>query len=330
MRSLIKWHFLIILVLISPSIHCSGAINTNQVYTYQRLTKDLNEIDDTYNNETEIHSIGRSHFGRNIWAVKLGKGKTNLLLIGAHHGREWLTTSLLMKMLEQYAHSYQTKQSFGPYSSDVFDQVSIWFIPMLNPDGVSIQQQGIHAAPTNQQRKLFSMNAFSPDFSQWKANGIGVDLNRQYPAGWQELKNGPSVPWYQFYKGNQPIEAKEVNALVSFTNTIKPELALAYHSSGREIFWKYKNNNKNLRRDRLLAKKVSQLTNYRLSKPDKNAIGGGFTDWFISTHHKPGMTIEISYPVGETNPPLSIFSEEWKRNKLVGLMLVTEIAKQCK
>jgi g-D-glutamyl-meso-diaminopimelate peptidase len=39
------------------------------------------------------------------------------------------------------------------------------------------------------------------------------------------------------------------------------------------------------------------------------------------------MTIEISYLVGETSPPLSIFKKEWKRNRYVGLKLAVEAQK---
>jgi g-D-glutamyl-meso-diaminopimelate peptidase len=39
------------------------------------------------------------------------------------------------------------------------------------------------------------------------------------------------------------------------------------------------------------------------------------------------MTIEISYLVGETNPPLSVFKTEWKRNRYVGLKLAEEAKK---
>ena len=66
---------------------------------------------------------------------------------------------------------------------------------------------------------------------------------------------------------------------------------------------------------------------YKLSKPETDAGGGGFTDWFISTYHRPAMTVEISYLVGETNPPLSIFQKEWKRNRYVGIKLAKEAKK---
>ena len=114
-----------------------------------------------------------------------------------------------------------------------------------------------------------------------------------------------------------------MKVLTTFIREINPEIAVAYHSAGREIFWKY-HNGKQLKRDKRIAKKVSKLTGYKLGKPPKQATGGGFTDWFITTYHRPALTIEISPLVGETSPPLSIFNTEWKRNKYVGLTLAEE------
>jgi g-D-glutamyl-meso-diaminopimelate peptidase len=264
-----------------------------------------------------------SHFGRNVWGVRLGKGEKNILMIGAHHGREWLTSSLLMVMLEQYAKAYHNDEQYGPFTTRIFDEISIWFVPMLNPDGVTIQQQGLQAIDVGSIDKLFEMNGYSPDFSKWKANGLGVDLNRQYPEGWNHLKDMTPIPWYELYKGRISQQESEVRAITEFTKQLNPLIAVSYHSSGREIFWKYKNGDY-LRRDKLLAEKVSLLTGYSLGTPLKNAIGGGFTDWFITNFHRPGMTLEISPLVGETNPPLSVFSEEWKRNELVGILLANE------
>ena len=97
------------------------------------------------------------------------------------------------------------------------------------------------------------------NFDRWKANGIGLDLNRQYPAGWRELSKQPDFPYYQFYRGKKPLEAKEVKALTRFIRKIEPEIAVAYHSAGREIFWNYQNG-KHLKRDKRIAKKISKLT----------------------------------------------------------------------
>ena len=325
MRKKISIVFVGLVLFLAPSIGFTQHIKHNNVYTYEQLEKDLNTLKREYPEAISIQKIGLSELGRNIWAVKLGKGKRGILLIGAHHGREWLTTMLLMTMMEKYATGYQQNETFGPYSTRIFDDIAIWFVPMLNPDGVEIQQKGLGGVPYKMQDNIFEMNGYSPDFTKWKANGVGVDLNRQYPAGWRELRGVP-FPWYQFYKGTAPIQASEIKAITSLTMKVSPMIAVSYHSSGREIFWNFQNGSQ-VQRDQYFAEKVSLLTGYKLGMPEENAIGAGFTDWFITTFHKPGMTIEICKLVEETSPPLSSFQEEWTRNKLVGIMLAVEAKK---
>lgn len=298
------------------------AVETTRPYSYEILKQDISEIQHTYN-KAEVKSIGKTHFGRTIYGIKLGEGKRSIVLIGAHHGREWMTSMLLMKKLESYAKAYQNQTDFGTFSTEILNDVSIWFIPMLNPDGVTIQQNTIEKFPYHHQKHLISMNEGLDNFERWKANGLGVDLNRQYPAGWKELNHQPGFPSYQFYKGRKPLEAKEVKVLIQFIRKINPVIAVAYHSSGEEVFWNY-HNGEHLYRDKQIAKKVSKLTGYKLGKPPKQATGGGFTDWFITHYSRPAMTIEISPLVGETSPPLCVFETEWERNKYVGLTLAEE------
>lgn len=301
-------------------------VKANKPYTYEMLEYDLLKINKKYENKVIIKSIGTTHFGRDIWAIKLGRGKKNVVMIGAHHGREWLTSIMLMKMLESYAAKYHERGLFGFRSNNILNEVSIWFVPMLNPDGVTIQQNDLKDFPSKHHELLLEMNEGSNNFKRWKANGMGVDLNRQYPAGWESLNQDPASPSYQFYKGEKPFESKEVRSLSKFIKEINPAIAVAYHTAGREIFWNYKNG-KNLKRDKRIAKKISKLTGYKLARPAKEAVGGGFTDWFITTYHRPALTIEISYLVGDTNPPLSVFKKEWKRNRYVGLKIAAEAKK---
>lgn len=314
--------FMIFFTLHPENVFGEGLVEVKKPYTYEILKQDLSKIQRKYKRVVEIRSIGTTYFEKNIWAVKLGTGKKNIVLIGSHHGREWLTSMVTMKMLETYADAYEKEKK----SADILNEVSIWFIPMLNPDGVMIQQNHFDEFSQIQLKELLKMNEGVRIFKRWKANGIGIDLNRQYPAGWEALENEPGRPSYKSYKGKAPLEAKEVIALTKFIHHIQPAAAVAYHTAGREIFWKFKNG-KHLKRDQKMAKKISKLTGYKLGKPDKDAVGGGFTDWFITTYHRPAFTIEISYLVGETNPPLSVFKKEWKRNKNVGLMLAKEALK---
>ncbi|CAH0192295.1 Gamma-D-glutamyl-L-diamino acid endopeptidase 1 [Peribacillus sp. Bi96] len=293
-----------------------------EVYSPERMEADLQGIQNQY--ELDVQIIGHTEEGKNIKAVKLGEGKRSILLVGSHHGREWLSSKLLMSMLEEYAGAYRAGKSVGGYSSALMDEVSIWFIPMLNPDGVSIQQGDLSNLSFIEKAAVWKMNRYSKNWSRWKANAKGIDLNRQYPAGWKEVMSDETKPTYQFYKGEHPLEAAEVKALADFTRKIDPLIAVSYHTSGREIFWHYQNKRENMARDYGIAKKTAEMTGYELTFPEKEAVGSGFTDWFITEFGRPGMTIELSYLVDETNPPMTVFPEEWKRNHFVGIMLVNE------
>lgn len=312
------------ILLICFFLYCPTAfaniVNSDQIYTYEQMIIDIQNLKRTYDGELEVTVIGQSNYGNEIPAIKIGRGKKNVVLIGAHHGREWLTSSLLMVMLENYVSALTTGAKVGPFDSNMLKDVAIWFVPMLNPDGVKIQQRDIPLFFVDQ---LFLMNEGESNFSRWKANGLGIDLNRQYPSGWKELR-GPRTPSYQFYKGKKPLEALETQALATFIDKIQPSIAVAYHSTGQEIYWEYKNG-KYKQRDYSIAEEVSQLTGYKLGKPPKKATGGGFTDWFITNYHRPALTIEICPPLVNRAPPVSSFPEVWKRNQYVGMKLVNEV-----
>ena len=295
---------------------------SEQLYSPETMEKDLLEMEKKYQLKTV--TIGETEKGKPIKAVKLGRGQKSILMVGAHHGREWLSTMILMKMLQDYASAYQTGKPIGEIPSDLLDEVSIWFIPMLNPDGVRIQQGDFSHLNVWERAAVWKMNDYSTEWSRWKANANGIDLNRQYPSGWDDIINEAKQPTYQFYKGKRPLMASEAKALVSFTKKLDPLIAVSYHTSGREIFWHYHNKPKNMARDYGIAKKTAELTGYELTIPEKEAIGSGFTDWFITEFERPALTIELSYLVEETNPPLSVFPEEWDRNRQVGMMLVQE------
>lgn len=309
---------LFVQLLFIPTISKAAVVDSSKPYSYKEFQQDIWLLKSKYKDRLQIKTIGTSEYGRKLYAVRLGSGKQNILMIGAHHGREWITSLLLMNMVEQYAGSSSLYKEL--------EDVSIWFVPMLNPDGVTIQQGEIDKFPFFAKRKIKKMNEGSSDFSRWKSNGLGIDLNRQYSVGWDQLNYASKNPSYKNYKGQKPFEAKEVKAIVEFTEEIKPSIAISYHSSGQEIYWQYKNG-EYTERDRKIAEKISAATGYKLGVPDEDAIGAGYTDWFINEYKLPALTIEICPLIKETNPPLYTFTDEWGRNKKIPKILIQEVKK---
>ena len=326
-----KFRFTFIFVLLLSLFVClddskaeAAIVNTNQVYSYEKMEQDIVKLAKAYPDLITYKVIGKSEYGRNIYAVSLGKGESSIFINGSHHAREWLTTSLNMNMIEQYAASYKSGSKIDGYNvKNTLNNTTIWFVPMVNPDGVTLQQFGLSKFPSSDHGALIKMNGGSRDFKRWKANGKGVDLNRQYNANWANIKSNVSKPNWKNHKGTKPESAAETKALINFVNTINPYASVSYHSSGEILFWNFRQTGSWYNRDHAYAKNIGKMTGYRLIYPGPNPSGGGFTDWFIINFKRPAFTPEISRYYGETNPPVSEFSRVWNQNKAVGLYVAS-------
>lgn len=295
-------------------------VNPRQTYTYEQMIIDIGFLEAMYPALIETRIIGKSVDGRNLYAVKLGTGPTEILINAAHHAREHMTTNLVMKMLDEYAYAYHAGKSIGGYNvQTVLDRTSIWFVPMVNPDGVTLVQKG-HRSAKNPSLVL-ALNKNSTNFSGWKANIRGVDLNRQYPALWNTITADPGRAAPENYKGPKPLSEPESRALYNFTLSRNIQAAIAYHSSGELIY---------TRLDiepltRPLANSVAAKTGYKIVNLRQSLSGGGFTDWFILEQRKPALTLEISPFVGPRPVPLSYWDRIWAQNDAVGLLVADKI-----
>ncbi|WP_083613541.1 M14 family metallocarboxypeptidase [Paenibacillus sp. P46E] len=308
-----------------PAQASANLVNPNQVYSYTVMQRDIERVVKQYPDLVSYESLGQTAYGRQLFAVKLGRGESVLFLNGSHHAREWMTSSLLMKMIDTYAEAYNSNSKIGDYNvRSLLDEVSIWIVPMVNPDGVTLSQQGTAGLPASLAQTLRQYNGNSTNFTRWKANMQGIDLNRQYPASWNTIKNAAKYPSYQNYKGQKPGQAPEVQMMMDFTRKIDPEVTISYHSSGEIIFWHFNTLNSNLTRDKTMARALGNLTGYSLVTPEKNPSGGGYKDWFIQEYGRPGFTIEIANYAGESSVPLNQFNRIWSENKEVGLYSATQ------
>jgi hypothetical protein len=301
-------------------------VNSNSTYTYEQMKADIEKLVIMYPGLIKKEVIGKSVDGRDIYAFKVGTGTKEIMLNGSHHAREHMTTNLLMEMANQYALSFAKGTNYGSYNTrQVLSKVSIWFVPMVNPDGVTLVQKG-HTSAKNPSYVL-KLNEGKKDFSSWKANIHGVDLNRQYPVNWNAIK-GPKGPAPENFKGYKPLSEPEVLALVNFTRNHTFKTTASYHSSGEILFWYYGQKGSAYNRDYAIAKKISYLTGYSLVAPKLSSTsGGGYKDWFITEMKMPGFTPEIAPYVGKRPVPNSYFPSIWKENSRVGLMLASEASR---
>ena len=301
-------------------------VNPFKTYSYEQMMADLKKFVQWYPHIASLEVIGKSVDGRNVYALKLGTGKEEILVNASHHAREHITTNLTMEMIDQYAYAYEKNGKIDGYSArQILNRASIYFVPMVNPDGVALVQKG--ASSAKNKTAVLKLNGNKTSFAAWKANVRGVDLNRQYPANWSTICCNPGKPGPQNYKGSKPLSEPEAKALYQFTLNHKFKTTVSYHTSGQIVFWHFGQTGSLKTRDYNLAVKVNKKTGYRLVSPQPNPSGGGYKDWFVQSQKKPGFTIEVAPYVGTRPVPISYFSSIWKQNNSIGLMLANETIK---
>ncbi|MBP0725106.1 hypothetical protein J5Y03_07860 [Bacillus sp. RG28] len=305
------------------SVRTWDYVNPKGNYSYDQMVKDLNEIVLWYPNFAKLEKIGTSVDGRTLYALKLGTGKQEISINASHHAREHMTTNLTMEMIDDYAAAYEKNSTINGYNvRSTLNRTSIYFVPMVNPDGVMLVQQGYKSAKNPAQ--VLKLNNGNKDFSAWKANVRGVDLNRQYPANWDRIKNNQSKPGPDNYKGTRPLSEPESKAMYQFTLKHHFKNTVAYHSSGNIIFWNFKQDSKRSARDRQIALKAAKMTGYSLVLPEKDPSGGGYKDWFVTMSKQPGLTIEIAPYIGKRPIPNSYFNDIYRRNRSIGLLMASQ------
>lgn len=204
-----------------------------------------------------------------------------VLLAASIHAREHITTDLVIALLESY---------LGSYSIDC--------LPVINPDGVKLCCEGADWLTARQKSRLVALNGGS-DFSLWKANLNGVDLNVNFDADWGEGMYNVTIPSAENYIGLTPFSEPETAAVKRVLDN-NYAVAVSYHSKGEEVYWGYEHNFRHYQRARCYAENVG----YALKRSENSC--GGLKDYYALNFSGLGLTVEIGedrfphpYPISE-------------------------------
>ena len=263
-------------------------------------------------------TIATTAYRRPVSALSLGTGPRTVLYNASHHANEWITTPLLMKFLEEYAHAVSVNgRIFGLDAQKLFRQTRLCLVPMVNPDGVDLVTGAI--APGSEQyeaaRRIAARYPEIPFPDGWKANLSGVDLNLNYPAEWEQAREnkfalGYTTPAPRDYVGGSPLDQPESAGMAGLTRLVDPRLTLSYHSQGEVIYWKFLDLTPVGAEE--IGQKFAAVSGYTLEDTPYASGFAGYKDWFILTYDRPGYTIEVG--LGENPLPLSQFDEIYRRN----------------
>ena len=272
-------------------------------------------------------SAGKSVLGKDIPYVRIGRGQKEVFYSASIHANEWITSIVLLEFLYEYCSAFQNNSTIWGFSARrLFETVSIYIMPMVNPDGVDLVTGAIrpNSAEYKQAQKIASNFPDIPFVDGWKANIRGIDLNLQFPAGWQNAREikyaqGFTQPAPRDFVGYGPLTEPEALAIYNFTLRHNFRLILSYHSQGEVIYWQFQNYNPP--GAFFIGTQFANVSGYSLESTPYNSSFAGYKDWFIQNYNRPGYTIEVGLG---TNPlPITQFDKIYTDN--LGILVLGAI-----
>ncbi|WP_257351888.1 M14 family zinc carboxypeptidase [Pseudalkalibacillus decolorationis] len=172
----------------------NGNDNISSIMTYEEMIEKLSGLEKRSKGKIEVSTLdeyGKSEQGRSIYVAKAGHGETKVWVQAQIHGDEKLTTEAVMQLLKTLG------TSGNPDVKTLFDELTLYVIPMYNPDG---------SIMNNRETQLMDENGDPVSDSAF------VDLNRDWAL--------------------DGFEANESRVVYEYWANVKPDFAVDLHHQG--------------------------------------------------------------------------------------------------
>jgi hypothetical protein len=162
-----------------------------------------------------------THQGRSIFALKVSdnvataEDEPAIVLAAQHHARELNSPHMVIGAMQRILAGYATDAALQA----LVDGNELWFVPMVNPDGVD------HVWNTN---NLWRKNRRN------NGTSFGVDLNRNYPFLWGQCGSSATAS-SDTYRGPQAGSEPETVVMRNLVALVRPEIYLDFHSYGQDV-----------------------------------------------------------------------------------------------
>ena len=135
----------------------------------------------------DVFQIGKSVLGRPILAFRIGNRDNCVLYAAGFHGSERLTTLCNLMFVEEFCSTLRDNSDFSIANArNALCNKSIIVVPCVNPDGYEISLNGAASAGERAER-IREINGTN-DIKFWNANANGVDINHNFDAGFEKIK----------------------------------------------------------------------------------------------------------------------------------------------
>lgn len=271
-----------------------GGLN-GDFHSYWETEQELMALEKDHPERAALHILGQSLEGRNIYALKISdhvgsdEDEAEVLFLGCHHAREWISVEVPLLMAKHLLEQYATDDGI----KELVDNSEIWVVPIVNPDGLEYS--------INVYRYWRKNRRLNPDGS------YGVDLNRNYGYMWGVDDEGSSpVPGSAVYRGPAAFSEPETRIVRDLVERHDFKALVSYHNYTQIIIypWGYTGE---LAPDSDLLSALAQNMAVRMEPVNGRwyipgpasglyLTNGDTNDWAYGTHGIPSFTIELPPP----------------------------------
>jgi carboxypeptidase T len=316
----------------APTSAANFPASDSLYHNYAEMVTDIKAVEAAHPDIVDVHSIGKSYQGRDIWIAKISDNvKTDepepeILFDALHHAREHLTLEQALYTLHLLADNYGTDATV----TKLVDSREVWIIFDVNPDGAEYD--------------LTCTNSAKPPYCAWRKNRqpnsgssyIGTDLNRNYGYHWGCCGGSSSKKSSITYRGSKAWSAPETRVVRNFVNSrviggiqqIRTHVTL--HTNGQLILWPYGYTKTNVPYDMsavdhnafvAMGKRTASLNGYAAEQSsDLYITDGDEIDWMYGVHRIFSFTWELYPPEtptvwGDHYPPDERIATQTARNR---------------
>ncbi len=241
---------IIVALMVLPTVALSGAVSAEDgenrsndgFRSFPEIEAQLVSLAENYSDIAVLYDLGdlypngdgstkTSHEGRHFWAIKISDNprinesdEIDILYVGLHHAREWMTPEMMMWLIEHILADYGTNSTI----TDLVDNRELWMFPVLNPDGFVYSE-------TNERtwRKNRRDNGNQDIGRNW-----GVDPNRNYGYKWgyDDIGSSPN-PNNDLYRGPYPFSEPCTQIMRDLAYNVTFERAISFHTHSEVMLY---------------------------------------------------------------------------------------------